>query len=337
MKESYQQLKARIKTTKTELGALRSFSNDYLMKNTTIGTGHPVTFDINIMFARHDYHTNRLLYHADRFIEIIENFKYQGISDNNKETSVLTTWHDDRLYYEFDSFISTSASLFEEPFRKDAQECFGKKLYINFDKIFPNKSTPDSLLWRLTIIRNRVVHPDHATFNKDGDRFMEFSSKAGNMVEVKDGFPIRINGHLIDIANSPGLKAILGLVIEETKAVKKEFQKRECEIKCVPNLPDFHKIVFMTGKEKNEETKMIVTSGINLIHSFLSIANELIYYLTQLHKLFGSSYKDHLGDEFPKDRIFFTNSDGTLNGWGRETKAPPTKEFKKQDELFGLI
>jgi hypothetical protein len=338
MRQRFQQLKERIKKTKSELGALGTFGHDYMMKKTTIGVEQHVMFDINIMFLRHDYHTSRFLYHADRFIEILENYVSQGNGENQNQESIFTTWNDDRLYYEFDAFISTSASIFEEPFRKDAQECFEASLYKQFDKIFPNKSTPESLLWRLTIIRNRVVHPDHATFNEGGDRFMEFASKAGNAVEIKSGFPIRINGHLIDIANSSELKEILKQeVIERTKEIKKEFKKCDCKIECLPNLPDFHQIVFMKSKARNKKTKMIVSSGINLIQSFLSVTNEMIDYLTQLHRLFSLSYRDHLGIDFPTERIFFTNHEGKVYGWGKMTNESIDKEFKQQTELFGTM
>ncbi|MBC7712850.1 MAG: hypothetical protein H7177_05900 [Rhizobacter sp.] len=338
MKNRFNSLKERIKKTKSELGALGTFSHDYLINNSVIGIGQPVVFDINIIFARHEYHLNRFLYHTDKFIEILENYKFpwDDTSHNNQE-SILTGWNDERIYYEFDAFITTASTLFEDPFKQDAQKVFTKPLYKKFESIFPDKSTADSIVWRLTIIRNRVVHPDHAAYNSDGNRLAEFSSKFSNLAEIKDGFPIRINGHLVDIDNSEELKHILQKeVIDKSKDVKKNFNSRGCEFDCAPSLPDFHRIVFMQSKSKKKDANMVITKEINLIESFLSIANLIINYTNQLHQIFYLANRDKMNENFPKDRGFLINKDGRVYGWGLESRDSDS-EFKSQSELFGNI
>jgi hypothetical protein len=336
MKDKFQQLKQRTKWAKSELGAISVLSTEYYIMTAPVGVESFVHFDINTMFQRHEYHVNRFIYHADNFIKILEDYKSPSNTDTSNPT--LTGWYDDRIYFEFDSFIATSATLFEEPFKKDAQEFFGKKIYRMFEDIFPTKSTPHSLIWRLTVIRNRIVHPDHATYSKSGDRFMEFTSKFSNMVTVKDGFPINIRGHLIDIDNNDTLQSILKEVIEKTRVIKKQHKENGCKFNCMPVLPDFHKIVFMQPKEKNKEAKVVVSRGINLIESFLSIMNSLLDYLTKVHQLFYLAYKERYGTNLSSELGFIINKDGRVCGWGSPgMQITDEMEFKTQNEVFGSI
>lgn len=341
MKDKFIELKKRIKKIKNQLLALESFNLDYIIAR----NNEYITFGINIIFSRHEYHINKLLYHANRFIHIIENYKIPQEFPQQNDDIILTGLKDNNIFFEFDSFIYSSGAIFEEPFKNDIKKCFNENLFEDFIKIFPTKDTSESIVWRLTIIRNRIVHPDKPTYDTNGNRYIEFSSKTGNVLRLKNGFPIEIKGHLTDIKYNLEAKKILEELIKEAKEVRKRFKEykkeKDFSFPCIPILPDFHEITFMKGKE-NGESKMIASKGINLIESFLSISNEIIDYLEKLHQLYYLSYKDQLGLNFALERGFYMNKEldtyifipGLKLENGEELELVKNLEFINQEELF---
>jgi hypothetical protein len=332
--------KSQIKSTYIELGALSILGKEMFLGQMETNVSVSVKFDINTLLDRHEYHVKRFLYHAENFISILENkeFKqtFNGVDINGP---VMTVWDEESLFYEFDSFIFTLTTLFEEPFKKDAQFCLNKTLFKKFEEIFPSKDRPDSLIWRLTIIRNRLVHPDQPTYSQSGDRFMEYSSKFGNAVELKNGKPFSIKSHLLDIETSEFFKLLLKEVIEATKIVKKEFKnhKKQCKFKCIPQLPDFHSLLFNRGTSTKKEPNIVVGPQLNLLKSFYEILIDSLSILKKINQLYFEDLKEKFNSQKLNNIGFHINEKGLVSGWTfNKTNDKIEPNHIKLSEIFEL-
>jgi hypothetical protein len=155
------------------------------------------------------------------------------------------------------------------------------------------------------------------------------------MVEVEDGFPSRLNAHLVDIANDPLLKRFLeNDIIRKTRIIRSNFENRVCENSCSPILPDFLQLLFQSSGERKAAPQMVAYSGINLIESFRSIAEELASYLSGLHTLFAMSYVKHLDGTFNDERSYEIDPFGNVAGWRPEGKGDQLPNLITHQELF---
>lgn len=321
--KKYQDLSKAIISIENEVFVLYIYNNEVLTYNLQPNISYNVYYDLNQMFLRHKYHVLRFLYHAKRFISILNEFETP--TDINDENEYLIPFNNDSIFYEFDSFIETAASLFEAPFKNEALKYFSKKQKDEFNSIFPKSQDPDCLYWeiywRLKIIRNRVVHPDNPFYFKGG-RISESSSKGGNIAKVKDGKIVEIKANLIDISNNPKYIEILKKdVIDKNKNVKKEFEentkKFDTPHNSKPQLTGFEEAIFknqfnMTKREQ-KEAPLLIHGSMNLLESFSSILDSLISYVHKLNQIYLNQFAEELGNLF-KNIMIPIDEDGLFRG-----------------------
>jgi len=325
--------------TINQIAIIDIFLFDIETTNSTPGVEYTSKYDLHEMFNRHAYHTMRFLYHAKNVYEELTT-NIPGFGPTNEPFRTRLT-NGDRIYYEFDAFISTASSIFEEPFKKDAEKFFSKKQKKEFIKIFPTKQSENSLKWRLTIMRNRIVHPDHPTFTHNNDRFLEFSSKRGDgSATIDNGEITKIPTHLIDIEYNPELKNLLKEQIEATKIIKKAFKKhkKKCTFHCSPILPNFHEHLFSHGKDDNSGDLVLCTISANLVQSFYSILGQLIDYTQKVHQLYLDEIKNMMEKtslEISFDHYCILNNEGQFIG--KIAKKPEaSKIYIKISDLFNV-
>lgn len=328
----YTESKRIIQDLKNQLFALNAYGMDLSLLNFKPNVEYKVSFDINEAIRRHEWYINRFIYHAENFINKLETFDASLFSSKGK---IQTSFNDNSIFFDFDSFIITISALFEETFRQDAEQVLNSSNYNLFASNFPTKKDENSLIWRLTILRNRVVHPDNATYNETSSRYMEFSSKG--MATIENGILVEIKANLIDIKNSKYLRNVLKYeIIDESQKLKKEYKtkKKNGESPCRPQLPDFHRIVFGKGKKPKREQSLLYVGGVNLIETFIDVLFDSVNNLKKVNSIFAKEYKNQLKTNFFPSRVFIKNKDNLFYAWNNEGKAKENQISQNFNEIF---
>lgn len=312
----FQNLSYKLDKIKLQLFALNYLAQKHNSILYEPGKEHPVIFGMEQLLDRHKRHILRSIYHAENFINKIQSYapKIQHYP-NEKGTVYFVNDFDETATFDFDSFIATLSTLFEEPFKQDTQTVFSKRNFKDFENLFPSKKDADSLVWRVTILRNRVVHPDQGTYNLSGGRFMEFSSKSNAQVT---GRKLILKSTLIDVFFDNQAKSILkNYIIPETVRLKKEYKeaKNRGDKPCPPNYPNFHKTAFNAGKKPKKEHSYFYVEGCDLIETFESVLLQVIDYIEQVNQVYHKEFKDLLGDVFDGGILFTVSQKGQVFGW----------------------
>ncbi len=213
--------------------------------------------------SRNSYYVRRILYTLN---EVLSSSDHVVKNLPEKKFTGEMGYHG-HLPFKFDSFISSSFSLLETPFKNRIDKYLSKQLSKELNDLFPQRDDPQSLLWRLNILRNRAVHVDDETYSENFGVFGEFSSNLG-AIGYKNGEVVEMRTTLIDIESTPSLIPIIESLIQDRSK-------------------NFMDEAFGSGRPKGVPKKnqnlLYFSSGMNLLDGFPSIANQVLNLLDGYH------------------------------------------------------
>ena len=225
----------------------------------------------------------RVLYHLRRMLELSTELAPSRIVPGEVQSFI-----DRPLPFELDAFLSAASStVIEQPYRARIEKYLPRRLKREFLDVFPNRSDPTSLFWRLNLFRNRAVHIDNETYSVNGGMFDEFSSKFS--LKYVDGDIREIRTTLIDLYdnhNNPEVIAAVRTVIEdpEKNLMDELFGKGR-----------------PTGMPRKRQGLMHFGSGFDLVNGLPGLCDEILGIMDRFHHIYARWFQTQIPpDEFSK-------------------------------------
>lgn len=238
--------------------------------------------DLPERIERNSYYINRILYYLREILE--KSCKLLPPDLPAKDASHMPAPED--LSFMLDGFLMASATLIESPLRENTEKLLTGDVKKEFNYIFPKRDDPNSLYWRLNLLRNRAVHFDGDVYATQHGVLQEFTSEF--YVVISDGKIVELPTNLIDMADNEQLKPAVQVCIDN-----KEISLMDA--------------IFGKGKPSGAPRKnqqLIYATGLkrfDIVKGFPSICDEVLDLIDKIHHVYAKWYVQHVEEsEFEK-------------------------------------
>jgi hypothetical protein len=188
---------------------------DFVLEHLAMALGETeVHADLPERIARNGYYVRRMLHQASRVAVELHNVVTTTLQtwDLPVEADFVTHPPNDSISFELDALLAAAWTLIEEPARSSVLPLLPKRLRRDLEAVWPTRSDPAGLYWRLNCLRNRAVHHDGSFYTPNGEILREFTSKFDI---TRLGGKWSLPTDLIDLERNPQLEAAVEACMQD--------------------------------------------------------------------------------------------------------------------------